>query len=135
MLQTYECSDIEVFEDSDNPPTRYEWNDSPFSQTEPKNACHAPVRPVVQVNQSHIALVPTYSCGWRQDCTYITKADNLGSSGYVAYITWDERECEKSKNGVVGECGGGGDVWVMLASVDVNMANMSELAPSRDAPN
>lgn len=65
----------------------------------------------------------------------MTKADNLGSSGYVAYITWDERECEKSKKGVVRECEVVGDVWVMLSLVDVDMMNMSELAPSRDAPN
>ena len=46
------------------------------------------------MNESHIALVP-----WCGECNYATKAANLGSSGYVAYITWDEMNCARSKKG------------------------------------
>ena len=103
FVTSYGCDGIEVFQEADSGKTSFQWNNSPFGLTHPKGACRGPVHPVVLENQTHIALVPTYRCGWRKDCSYSAKADNVGSSGYVAYITWLEDECLKSEQGAMGE--------------------------------
>lgn len=92
-----------MFEEADSSKTSFKWSNSPFGLTHPKDACRGPVHPTVLENQTHIALVPTYRCGGRKHCSYNAKADNVGSSGYVAYITWNEEKCLKSEQGTMGE--------------------------------
>lgn len=89
-----------MFRETQSTQTSFEWNNSPFGLVHPGNACRRPVHPIVPQNETHIALVP--SCE-SMDCSQSAKADHVGESGYVAFITWDT-DCLESEKGTMEKC-------------------------------